>query len=98
MNELSAPPAARDNANAVELLRAWIVDNGLQCSMNIGGFGEHELEMWGVLLSDIARHVADAHHQVEGGDLQEALNTIRENFDREISTPIEHEPGTPADE
>ena len=66
MNELAPPPKAKDNPTAVELVRAWIVDNGLQCSLNIGGFGEHELTTWGILLSDVARHVANAHQQLNG--------------------------------
>lgn len=87
MNELAPPPAVKESQNAVELLRAWIIDNGLQCSLNIGGFGENELAMWGILLSDIARHVADAHHNIQGTDAAESLRVIAEHFNLEIDSP-----------
>jgi hypothetical protein len=80
MNELAPPPKAKDNPTAVELVRAWIVDNGLQCSLNIGGFGEHEL-------TDVARHVANAHQQLNGSDASQNLKTIAVHFNQEIEAP-----------
>ena len=87
MRELAPPPKAKDNATAVELVRAWLVDNGLQCSLNIGGFGEQELTTWGILLSDIARHVANAHQQLNGSNATENLKEIAKHFNFEINTP-----------
>jgi|SRR6185369_2706485 hypothetical protein len=87
MNELAPPPKTKDNPEAIELVRAWIVDNGLQCSLNIGGFGENELTTWGILLSDVARHVANAHQQLNGSNAAENLKTIAEHFNVEIKTP-----------
>ncbi len=87
MNELAPPPKTKDNPEAIELVRAWIVDNGLQCSLNIGGFGEHELTTWGILLSDIARHVANAHQQLNGSDAAQNLKTIAVHFNHEIEAP-----------
>ena len=87
MNELAPPPKAKDNPQAIELVRAWIVDNGLQCSLNIGGFGEHELTTWGILLSDVARHVANAHQQLNGSDAATNLKTIAVHFNQEIDSP-----------
>jgi hypothetical protein len=87
MNELAPPPKTKDNPTAVELVRAWIVDNGLQCSLNVGGFGEHELTTWGILLSDMARHVANAHQELNGTDAKENLKAIATSFNFEIDTP-----------
>ena len=87
MNELTAPPAIAGNPEAVELVRAWIVNNGLQCTLNVGGFGESELATWGLILSDIARHVAGAHQQMNGSDATENLKIIAANFHTEMETP-----------
>ena len=86
MNELAAPPLTKDNPGAVELVRAWIVNNGLQCTLNIGGFGKDELSTWGVLLSDVARHVANAHHELNGSDAGENLKAISAQFNLEMTT------------
>jgi hypothetical protein len=87
VSELAAPPATKDNPEAIELMRAWIVDNGLQCTLNVGGFGEDELAVWGILLSDVARHVADAHRKLLGSDAEENLKKIAASFNREMVSP-----------
>ena len=38
LRELTIPPAAADGRNATELIRAWIVEDGLHCSLKIGGW------------------------------------------------------------
>jgi hypothetical protein len=38
-------------------------------------------------LSDVARHVANAHQQLNGSDAAENLKTIAEHFNYEIKTP-----------
>jgi Domain of unknown function (DUF5076) len=87
MNELTPPPLTKDNPTAVELARVWIVNNALQCSLNIGGFGQDELATWGILLSDLARHVADAHQQLSGANAAESLKAIAASFNLEMNTP-----------
>ena len=87
MNELTPPPLTKDNPTAVELARVWIVDNALQCTLNIGGFGEEELATWGILLSDLARQVADAHQQLSGAKASESLKAIATSFNLEITAP-----------
>ncbi len=87
MKELAPPPSAEDDPDSVELARTWIVNNGLHCSLNIGGFGENEVITWGVLLSDMARHVAEALHQRNGSDTAANLKAIAEHFNFEIKTP-----------
>ena len=87
VNELIKPPAAAKAQNAVELIRAWSVDNGLQCSLNVGVFGENENIVWGILLSDIARHVADAIEKEKGAPAEQTLAQICSSFNHEMRTP-----------
>jgi hypothetical protein len=89
MIELKPPPAAQNASEAAEVLRAWIIDKGLHCSLSAGAFGggENEVIVWAVLLSDVARHVADALHHAEGLDPQDTLKKMLSHFTFEINTP-----------
>jgi Domain of unknown function (DUF5076) len=80
------PPAAQATKTAIELLRAWVVNNGLQCSVRIGQ-GENEPILWGVLISDVARHVADALNKQSGLPQRDVLEQIREVFNNELDAP-----------
>jgi hypothetical protein len=87
IKELIRPPAADKAKNATELIRAWLVDNDLLCSLNVGVFGDNEKIVWGILLSDVARHVADAIEREKGVPAKESLVQIASSFDYEMRTP-----------
>ena len=89
MRELSPPPEAKKAEDAAEVLRAWIINKGLHCSLSAGAFGggENEVVVWAILLSDVARHVADAMQQAEGLDAQDTLKKILSHFTFEINSP-----------
>ena len=55
--ELAIPSGAIAVADSREILRAWIVDGGLQVAL-LPAFDNPE--MWGLLLADVARHAARA--------------------------------------
>lgn len=87
-NELSIPSAAVKDKKACELLRAWIAHGGLQCSLNVGVWDdEHATIGWGILLTDIVRHVANALHETKGWDRDETINKIRAVFNAELNNP-----------
>jgi hypothetical protein len=58
-NELAIPPSARSDSKARELIRAWAAHEGLHCSLSIDNWGENERLGWGILLTDVARHVCE---------------------------------------
>ena len=87
MNPLAPPPNANEDPNAQEMVRAWVVNQGLHCSLNVGLFGDNEQIMWGILLSDIARHVANAMEKSQGTPAPETLRAIAESFNFELRTP-----------
>src|SRR5690606_13420962 len=82
MDELPVPPGAETATEATEILRAFIVDGGLQVAL-IPAFDEPDV--WGVLLSDIARHAARAF--AEDGDMTEAeaISAIYRMFEAELN-------------
>jgi Domain of unknown function (DUF5076) len=87
VNALNPPPSTRSAKQAEELVRAWIVDGDLECSLNVGVFGEDETITWGILRSDIARHVANALEQVQGKSREQVLREIAASFNYEMKTP-----------
>jgi hypothetical protein len=82
MNELPAPPEAAGDAAAVEVLRAWIVGEALQCSLQADAFPDPG--SWGAVLADVARYVARARHEQEGIPEEQTVQRILEVFHEEI--------------
>jgi hypothetical protein len=86
--ELSVPPGAVSDKNACELIRAWAAHGGLHCSLNVEAWPDDKAAIgWGILLSDVVRHVADALQQSKGLDRAETSNQIRAVFNSELSAP-----------
>lgn len=86
--ELMIPPGANSDKNANELVRAWAAHGGLQCSLNVDAWPDHMMAVgWGILLSDIARHVADAAQQRKNIDKLDTLLQIRKVFNAELDKP-----------
>ena len=86
-NELSVPPSARSDTNAKELIRAWAAHGGLHCSLSVDNWGENEPLGWGILLTDVARHVANALHEQKGWKKDETIREIRRVFNAELDSP-----------
>ena len=40
MTELIIPPAATRDRNAVEIMRVWIAEHGLHCSLKVGRYSK----------------------------------------------------------
>jgi hypothetical protein len=73
--------------NAVELLRAWVIDGNLHCQLNIGPADEDAAVVFAILLSDVARHVADAMQRMQGVPVAETLAKLRQHFNAELNSP-----------
>ncbi len=94
MNELPAPPDAAQDPEASEVLRAWVVDQALHCSLRPDTFTD--AGTWGVLLAELVRHVAQGLQEEEGKDPAETIRLIRDQFEAELDAPDEEhgeEPG-----
>jgi hypothetical protein len=79
--EQELPPDVVGREDAVEVLRAFVVDQGLSISF-MRAFDEPD--MWGLLLVDIARHAARAYEREGVCSQNEALERIVAMFDAEI--------------
>jgi hypothetical protein len=86
-HELTPPPNALTNSEAREFLRAWAVDGGLQVSLLPQAWSAPAA--WGIVLSDIVRHVADAYHHTKGRDKNQTIQEIVGMFLAEFKSPTD---------
>jgi hypothetical protein len=80
------------------MVRAWIAQSKLHVVLNIGFWEDpdraiDERDAWGILMADIARHVAAAHESEFGRDPRESLLTIQRAFEREMAKPTSSHQG-----
>jgi hypothetical protein len=90
MRTLVIPPAAQRDENAIQMLSAWIAENGLHCTMNVGVWsadGHDEPASWGILLADVIRHVANAIESKHGAEAASSVERIVESLLAEIDNP-----------
>src|SRR5690242_11883038 len=85
---LSPPPTALQQGGT-EILRAVIVDGGLHVSL-IRGF--EAVDVWGILLVDLARHAARIFARETGISEDEAISKIDRMYRKEMNRPTD--PGT----
>jgi len=84
--EQPLPPDVMSRDDAVEVLRAFVVDGGLSIAFT-RAFDEPD--MWGMLLVDIARHAARAYAKESAFTEDEALARIIDMFEAEIERPTD---------
>lgn len=97
MRELIIPAAAQTDDESWELLRAWVAENGLHCSLKVGVYeaeGIPEEQAWGAILADAARHIADALESLGLRDNETTLREIRRSFENELDSPTSKRSGS----
>jgi hypothetical protein len=80
---LAAPPTALEKGGT-EVLRAAIVDGGLHVSL-LRAFDDPQA--WGMLIADIARHVARIYKAEDNLPEDQTIARIRDIFDAEMDAP-----------
>ncbi len=85
---LAIPEAARHDPYAQEMVRAWVADRQLHCVAKVGAWsrdGQHDEALaWGILLADIAKHLAAELEPIAGVGKRELLKRIQESFSVEM--------------
>jgi hypothetical protein len=91
MKELVIPDAAVTDEHSREMIRVWIAGGDLHRSINVGTYKDQpnvdEARAWGIILSDVARHVANALFEAEQADPRVVVDQICDSFISEISSP-----------
>jgi hypothetical protein len=84
--EQPLPPDVMGRDDAIEVLRAFVVDGGLSIAFTRAF---EEPDMWGLLLVDIARHAARAYAKESAYTEDEALARVVDMFESEIARPTD---------
>jgi len=84
--EQPIPPDAITNENAVEVLRAFVVDGGLSISFTRAF---EDPGAWGMMLADIARHAARVFDKEGAMSEAEAMQRIVDMFEAELGSPTD---------
>ena len=79
--ELLIPPAVFTDPRARELARIWAAHGDQHVSMATGLW--EDPFAWGIMLVDLAHHVANAYKQQEGRESEEVLARLKEGFEAE---------------
>ena len=89
---LTIPPVAERDKQSFEVFRVWIAEQGQHVSIRCGAW-EDPLA-WGVVLADLARHIAHAHSLHDKTiDEDDFLERLLEGFNAEIDTPTDEPEG-----
>lgn len=94
------PSTALRDANTVELARIWIAEHGLHCSLRCGLYAGQgavmETTAWGIILADMAGHVADALSAEGMGPRAVLYDAIVGSFNVEATFPAAQRAGNPS--
>lgn len=97
MKEMPIPVAAQRDPDSVEMLRVWIAEKGLWCSVKIGMYRDTmdvaEEKAWGTILADATRHIANALADKYGANTAESIRRIRQSFLEELADPTSETTG-----
>ena len=80
------PPDVIGRDDAIEVLRAFVLDGGLSIAF---ARAFEEPDMWGLLLVDVARHAARAYSRESSYTEEEAMTRIVDMFEAEINRPTD---------
>jgi hypothetical protein len=82
-DQLLIPDAAKTDPKSFEL-GVWVANKGQQVSLRAGVWKDPAA--WGLMLADLARHVANSYQQDDGFDRLKTLQRIKIAFDAELAS------------
>ena len=86
-DQLDIPNAAIEDPNSLEVVRAWVARKGLHVSLRAGLWNDPA--HYGVMLADLAGHIANSFAQSAGYDRTQALARIKAGLDAEFRSPTD---------
>lgn len=83
---LPIPAAASRDPRSLEILRVWVANGEQHVALSFGMW--EDPSSWGVLLADLARHIAEAHAQQDDQvDAEDFLEQLRAGMEAELDGP-----------
>jgi len=89
--ELPIPRAAAEEPKAIELLRVWAAKGKQHVSIATNLWADPA--SWGIMLVDLAKHIASAYEQTRGDNNENTLGRIKAGFDAEWSKATDRPTG-----
>ena len=91
-DSLPIPAAASRDPRSLEVLRVWIAGGEQHVALAFGMW--EDAAAWGLLLADLARHIAEAHAQQDDAvSAEDFLDDIRAGFESEMDAPSDEVSG-----
>ena len=90
-NELLIPPEAETDPNAIEVIRVWVAKGGQHVSIN--PLVWKDPQAWGIVLADLAGHVANAYEQALGLGREQTMRKITDLLLAELTNPTDRARG-----
>lgn len=81
-DHLEIPQAAGSDPKAFELLRVWVANRQQHVSLRTGVW--EDPAAWGIMLADLARHIAEAYRREEGRDFDATLQRVMAGIRAEL--------------
>ena len=90
-DEMKPPPAAAAEAKSFEIARLWVADDAQHVVLRTDVWPDPAV--WGIILAELARHVAVAYQRKDGHDLEDVLARVLAGFHTELESPVDPSPG-----
>jgi hypothetical protein len=90
--QLVAPEGALRDPKSFEVLRVWIANNNQHVSLRADVW--EDPAAWGLMLADLAQHIANTYEPVTALDREQILNRIKAGFDSELDNPTDTPSGS----
>jgi hypothetical protein len=90
--QLPIPPAATSDAKAREIARIWGASGGQHVTLASELWNDPAA--WGIMLADLARHVANAYQQSRDMEPSQVLACVKEGLDAQWGWPTDQPKGT----
>jgi hypothetical protein len=81
------PDAAIEDQNSLEIVRVWVAKKGMHVSLRAGLWDDPA--HYGVMLADLAGHIANSFAQSAGYDRGQALPRIKAGLGAEFKSPTD---------
>lgn len=89
--DLAVPSEVEKDNQATEVLRAWVANGGLVCTLRPETWDDPS--SWGIVLADVTRHIANAVKELRGDDSAITIAAIRAMFNSELADAADEPTG-----
>jgi hypothetical protein len=86
-DELAPPPASSVDARSFEIARLWVASDAQHVVLRTDVWSDPAA--WGIVLAELARHVALAYQRRDGHDFEDALERVLAGFHTELDSPTD---------